>query len=82
MENMEDLKKEIEAIKYFSTENYNSKYKSQLTDSTEEQGGQRNNREMEDGEIEIIQSDKKREKRLKGKKWAESQGTVGVQKKM
>ena len=40
---MEDLKKEIEAIKYFSTENYNSKYKSQLTDSTEEQGGQRNN---------------------------------------
>lgn len=37
---------------------------------------------MEDREVEINQSDKKREKRLKGKKWAEFQGTVGVQKKM
>ena len=34
---------------------------------------------MEDREVEINQSEKEREKRLKGKKWAEYQGTEGVQ---
>ena len=34
--------------------------------------------ELEDRAVEINQSEKQGEKRLKGKKWTESQGTVGV----
>ena len=80
----------IEDIKFFSTEKMKtSVLKNTIANAKVSWHAQQKNgedreiiSEMEDREVEINQSEKEREKRLKGKKWAEYQGTEGVQQKI